>query len=75
MKGVKAMPSTTWYLRFTTTDCTVEEQEHAVFTDALDAFRLFADPANADIYTRLELIEHDWDADEDLPMLDLSFAF
>ena len=38
-----------------------EEQEHLSLAEAWNAFRLFAEPDSADLYSEIELIERSWE--------------
>lgn len=61
------MPDTTFIIRFELRDqdngTQTEGQEHTVLSDAWDAFRLFAEPASAEMYSRIVLVERNWTAD------------
>ena len=61
------MPDTTFIIHFelrNQADGTqTEEQEHTVQSDAWDAFRLFAEPVSAEMYSRIVLVERHWTAD------------
>lgn len=50
------------------------EQEFTRIEDAWTAFRLFAEPRSAEIYTRIELTEYNWDTGESTLIAALEFA-
>ena len=56
------MPGITYIIRFTHrgSGFPYEEQEHISLADAWNAFRLFAEPYSADLYSEIELAEHNW---------------
>ena len=54
------MPDKTYILRFTHSDSSeIEEVEHTREADAREHLTLFG-IEDADIYSRIELIEHEW---------------
>ena len=59
------MPGITYIIRFThrgsDSGFPYEEQEHISLADAWNAFRLFAEPDSADLYSEIELIERSWE--------------
>ena len=59
------MPGITYIIRFTHrgSGFPYEEQEHISLADAWNAFRLFAEPDSADLYSEIELAEHNWEED------------
>ena len=61
------MPGITYIIRFThrgsDSGFPYEEQEHISLADAWNAFRLFAEPDSADLYSKIELAEHNWEED------------
>lgn len=59
------IPDKTYILRFTLRDGSSEEQEHTLPGDAWEAFRLFVEPGSADIYSVVELVCHDWEANSE----------
>ena len=63
------MPSITYFIRFVRRDHTAsapyEEQEYINLADAWESFRLFAEPASADLYSAIELAEHNWEDDDE----------
>ena len=70
------MPGITYIIRFHLRDCRIpcEEQEYMVLADSWESFRLFAEPASAEIYTCIELIAHDWEDDTESPIASMDFA-
>ena len=61
------MPPITYIIRFTHrtpgSGIPYEEQEHICLTEVWEAFRLFAEPGSADLYSEIELVEHSWEDD------------
>ena len=61
------MPGTTYIIRFTHrtpgSGIPYEEQEHIGLTEVWEAFRLFAEPGSADLYSEIERVEHSWEDD------------
>ena len=72
------MPESTFILRFVRCDnhtsVPYEEQEHTTAEAAWEAFRLFAEPDSAEIYTRIELIAHDWEDGTEGHIASMDFA-
>ncbi len=70
------LPEKTYILRFTLSGSSeIEELEHTNESDAREHFALFG-IEDADTYSRIELVERDWAADEDtlLEALELDAA-
>ena len=57
-------PDKTYLVRFARRDGNVETYEHNTFDSAMCMYDLF-DEGDADIYTEIQLIERDWEKDED----------
>ena len=59
------MPGITYTIRFAHRNprggIPCEEQEHPSLAEAWNAFRLFAEPESADLYSEIELIERNWE--------------
>ena len=59
------MPGITYTIRFAHRNprggIPCEEQEHPSLAEAWNAFRLFAEPDSADLYSEIELIERSWE--------------
>ena len=72
------MTSITYILRFALRDSQpgtpYEEQEHTTLSNAWEAFRLFAEPDSADMYTRIELVAFDWEETTETPIASMDFA-
>ena len=51
-----------------------ETIEYIALADAWKAFRLFAEPDSAEIYTRIELIAHDWEDSTEATIASMDFA-
>ena len=70
------MPGITYIIRFHLRDGRIpcEEQEHMALADSWEAFRLFAEPDSSEIYTRIELIAHDWENSTESPIASMDFA-
>ena len=51
-----------------------EEQEHISLADAWNAFRLFAEPDSADLYSEIELAEHNWEEDTERSLARLTLG-
>jgi len=72
------MPSITYYIRFVLRNprsgIPYEEQEHLDLGQAWEAFRLFAEPDSADLYSEIELAEHNWEDDEERPLARLTLG-
>ena len=68
------MPESTFILRFTHYDSSeIEEQEHTSSSDAWEAFRAFAEPDSFEIYSRIELVEHNWEEEQEYPLVQMTF--
>ena len=71
------MPGITYIIRFHRRDWRnqpLEEQEYIALADAWESFRLFAEPDSSEMYTRIELVAHDWDARDDYPVASMDFS-
>ena len=71
------MPGITYTIRFhrrDRRDGIAEEQEYIVLADAWESFRLFAEPDSAEIYSRIELIAHNWEDGTEAFIAGMSFA-
>ena len=71
------MPGITYNIRFhhrTAHSAACEEQEHLALADAWEAFRLFAEPDSSEIYSRIELIAHNWEDGTELIIASMEFA-
>ena len=69
------LPEKTYFLRFAHRDGSeIEEQEYTNAGDGWQAFRLFAEPDSAEMYTRIELTEYNWKTSEDTLLAALEFA-
>lgn len=72
------MPGITYIIRFVLRNARpgvpYEEQEHLSLLNAWEAFRLFAEPDSAEIYTQIELAAHNWETGEESPIASLEFA-
>ena len=49
-------------------------QEHISLADAWNAFRLFAEPDSADLYSEIELAEHNWEEDTERSLARLTLG-
>lgn len=68
------MPTITYIIRFVHCDKTaIEEQHYTNVESAWEAFRFFVEPDSFDIYSRVELIERNWEEDQDYPLAQVSF--
>ena len=68
------MPESTFILRFTHYDSSeIEEQEHTTVTAAWEAFRCFAEPDSFEIYSWIELVEHNWEEKQEYPLAQMTF--
>ena len=68
------MTETTFILRFAHYDGSgIEEQEHTTAVAAWEAFRLFAEPASFEMYSRVELVEYNWQEHQEYPLAQLTF--
>ena len=67
------MPGITYIIRFTHrgsgSGFPYEEQEHISLADAWNAFRLFAEPDSADLYS-----EHNWEEDTERSLARLTLG-
>lgn len=71
------MPGITYYLRFVhrnDRNHPYEEQEYTSLMDAWEAFRLFAEPDSAELYSQIELAAHNWETGEEAQIASLEFA-
>ena len=70
------MPGITYMLQFTHRDRRdiPEVIEYIVLADAWKAFRLFAEPDSLEIYTRIELIVHNWEEGTEAHIASMSFS-
>ncbi len=70
------MPGITYMLQFTHRDPgeIPETIEYTALTEAWKAFRLFAEPDSLEIYTRIELIVHNWEEGTEAHIASMSFA-
>ena len=72
------MPATTYIIRFTLraprSGIPYEEQEHIHLAEAWKAFRLFAEPDSADLYSEIELVEHSWEEDTERSLARLTLG-
>lgn len=57
-------PNRTYLVRFAHRDGNVETCEHNTFDEAMCMYDLF-DESDVDIYEEIQLIERDWEKDED----------
>ena len=74
MKDTTILPSKVYLLRFDHRDSfEIEEQEYTDPGDAWAAFRLFAEPDSAEIYTCVALWELDYDTSESQLLATLNF--
>ena len=71
------MPGTTYIIRFTHrtpgSGIPYEEQEHIGLTEVWEAFRLFAEPGSADLYSEIELVELNWTTHTDRRIAGMTF--
>lgn len=72
------MPGITYIIRFThrgsDSGFPYEEQEHISLAAAWNAFRLFAEPDSADLYSEIELAEHNWEEDTECSLARLTLG-
>ena len=70
------MPRITYMLQFTHRDPTdiPEVIEYTALAEAWKSFRLFAEPDSAEIYTRVDLIAHNWEDGTEAHVAGMSFA-
>ena len=66
----------TYMLKFTHRDSRdiPETIEYIALAEAWKAFRLFAEPDSSEIYTRIELITHNWEDGTEAHIASMSFA-
>ena len=73
------MPTTTYIIRFAhryrPTSVPYEEQEHTNLADAWEAYRLFAEPDSAEVYSQIELVEYRYAEDTDRLIARMEFSF
>ena len=71
------MPESTFILRFVRCDnhtsVPYEEQEHTTAEAAWEALRLFAEPDSLGIYSHIELVEYNWQEEQEYPLAQLTF--
>jgi len=71
------MPESTFILRFVRCDnhtsVPYEEQEHTTAEAAWETFRLFAEPDSLEIYSHIELVEYNWQEEQEYPLAQLTF--
>lgn len=58
------LPDKSWLVRYARRDGDVELYEYGEYSDAVRMYNLFNE-RDADIYTEIQLIERDWEKDED----------
>lgn len=70
------MPGITYMLQFTHRDPgdVPETIEYIALADAWKAFQLFAEPDSSEIYTRVELISHNWEDGTEAHIASMTFA-
>ena len=70
------MPGITYMLQFTHRDRRdiPETIEYIALAEAWKAIRLFAEPDSLEIYTRIELIAHNWEDGTEANIASMSFA-
>ena len=70
------MPGITYMLQFTHRDRRdiPETIEYIALAEAWKAFRLFAEPDSSEIYTRIELIAHNWEDGTETHIASMDFA-
>ena len=73
------MPTTTYIIRFAhrapTHSAPYEEQEYTTLSTAWESFRLFAEPASADLYSQIELAEYSYTEDTEWLIARMEFCF
>ena len=73
------MPTTTYIIRFAhryrPTSVPYEEQEHTNLADAWEAYRLFAEPDSAEVYSQIELVEYNHAEDTERLISRMEFSF
>ena len=61
------LPDLTFIIRFTHREQGVgvpgSEEEFTSLPEAWEAFRMFAEPDSAELYSEIELVEHSWEDD------------
>lgn len=68
------MTESTFILRFTHYDSSeIEEQEHTTARSTWEAFRAFADLDSFEIYSRVELVEYNWQEEQEYPLAQMTF--
>lgn len=71
------MPESTFIVRFehyeNHTSVPYEEQEYTTAAAAWEAFRLFAEPDSLEIFSRVELVEYNWQEEQEYPLAQLTF--
>ena len=70
------MPGITYMLQFTrrARENIPEVIEYTALSEAWKSFRLFAEPDSLEIYTRIELIAHNWEDGTEAHIANMSFA-
>ena len=70
------MPEITYMLQFAHRDSSdiPEVIEYTALDAAWQAARLFAEPDSSEIYTRIELIAHNWEDGTEAHIASMSFA-
>lgn len=71
------MPEITYILRFTHRErghIPAEEIEYTALDAAWQAARLFAEPESSEIYTRIDLIAHNWAEGTENDIFSMTFA-
>ena len=70
------MPGITYMLQFTRRDRenTPEVIEYIALAEAWKAFRIFAEPDSSEMYTRIELIAHNWEDGTETHIASMDFA-
>ena len=72
------MPEVTYIIRFMRREhghVPCDEIEHLTLADAWEAVRLFAEPESSEIYTRIELIIHNWAECTETIIFSMDFPF
>ena len=71
------MPESTFIVRFEHyekhTSAPYEEQEFTTAEAAWEAFRLFAEPDSLEMYSRVELVEYNWQEEQEYPLAQMTF--
>ena len=70
------MPGITYMLQFTHRDRRdiPDVIEYVALAEAWKAFRIFAEPDSSEMYTRIELIAHNWEGGTEAHIASMSFA-